>query len=79
MVTDQSVSYKFDWGEAVEVVSSAPQKYLDIQKGSICGIREIDNENAAKDFEEPIGTILYLIEGSNGEAIEIPEKYLIVL
>lgn len=76
MVTNQSVSYKFDWGEAVEVVGSAPLKYLDVKRGSVCGIREIDNEYTVKDFEEPIGTVLYLVEGSGGEAIEIPEKYL---
>ena len=79
MATDQSVDYKFDWGEAVEVINTAPQVYLNIQKGSVCGIREIDNENSVKDFEEPIGTVLYLVEGSSGEAIEIPEKYLVAL
>ena len=76
MVTDQRVNYKFDWGEAIEVVGDAPGKYLKIGPGSVCGIREIETEIVANDFNEPIGTVLYLVEGSDGDAIEIPEKFL---
>ncbi|MEJ2419123.1 MAG: hypothetical protein P8Y45_19785 [Exilibacterium sp.] len=76
MATNQTVSYKFDWGEPVKIIGGSPQKYLDIAQGSVCGIRKIETEVVSKDFNEPIGTVLYLVEASNGEAIEIPEKYL---
>jgi len=77
MATDQTVIYKFDWGEPVKVFDNAPEKYLAVGQGSVCGIRQIDTEAVATDFNEPIGTILYLVEGSSGEAIEIPERFLV--
>ena len=77
MATDQPVSYKFEWGEPVKIIDGSPDKYLEIGQGSVCGIRQIETEVVSKDFNEPIGTVLYLIESSNGEAIEIPEKYLV--
>lgn len=79
MVTDRSVSYKFNWGDTVEITAEAPGKYQKAVKGSVCGIREIDTEMTAQDFEEPIGSILYLVESSCGNAIEVPEKFLKLL
>ena len=40
-------------------------------------IGQIDTEGVAKEFGEPIGAVLYLVEGSAGEAIEIPERFLV--
>jgi hypothetical protein len=77
MATDQTVIYRFDWGEPVKITDNAPEKYLAVAQGSVCGIRQIDTEGVAKDFGEPIGTVLYLVEGSAGEAIEIPERFLV--
>jgi hypothetical protein len=70
--------YKFNWGDSVKVASSAPRKYLSICEGSVCGIRQIDNKLVAADFEESVGSVLYLVESSTGEAIEIPERFLII-
>jgi|ETNmetMinimDraft_35_1059890.scaffolds.fasta_scaffold477415_1 hypothetical protein len=77
MATDQTVSYKFVWGAAVKIIESAPKKYLDIKLGSVCGIRSIETEATSTEFGEPVGSILYLIESPNGDAIEIPERFLI--
>jgi len=79
MAADKIMSYKFDWGDAVRVVDNAPQRYLLIDQGSVCGIRIIDTEAVAEDFCEPIGSALYLVEAGNGEAIEIPERFLEIL
>jgi hypothetical protein len=76
MATDKIENHKFDWGQAVKVSKSAPDRYKIISLGSICAISNIDTETQVSHFDEPIGTILYLIEGPSGEAIEIPEKYL---
>ncbi len=77
MATDKTVSYKFDWGEPVKVIDSAPEKYLAVGQGSVCGIRQIDTVTVATEFGEPVGTVLYLVEGSTGDAIEIPEQFLV--
>ena len=77
MATNQTVMYKFDWEEPVKVIDNAPEKYLAVGQGSVCGIRQIDTEVVATDFSEPVGTVLYLVEGSTGEAIEIPERFLV--
>lgn len=31
MVTNQTVDYKFSWGDAVKVISDAPEQYLKVQ------------------------------------------------
>jgi len=79
MATDQTVSYKFVWGDSVKIIESAPKKYLEVELGSVCAIRLIETEFVSTEFGEPIGSILYLIEGSDGEAIEIPERFLIAI
>jgi len=79
MATDQTMIYKFNWGEPVKVIDCAPEKYLSVGQGSVCGIRKIENKSVASEFNEPIGTVLYLVEGSTGEAIEIPERFLVAL
>jgi len=56
--------YKYDWGQEVYVDTTAPSNFRPGQLGSICGMREI-NEHA-----------LYLVEFSDGEAIEIPENLM---
>lgn len=64
-------------GDSVKITEDAPEKYQKIGVGSICGIREVTSKVVAKDFGEPIEGVLYLVEGPEGEAIEIPEKFLI--
>lgn len=76
MATNQEINYKFTWGEAVKVTADAPIVYLKAGKGCVCGIREIDTDNVASNFNEPIGTVLYLVECLGGDAIEIPECFL---
>ena len=59
-----SATYKYDWGQAVRVVTTAPANMRPGEGGSVCGIRELDDDR------------LYLVEFSNGEAVEIPEQLI---
>lgn len=72
MVTDKPMSDRFSWGEGVRIVDTAPQKYQGIGIGSVCGIRSIETEDVAKTFDEPVGSVLYLVEAPDGQAIEVP-------
>ena len=77
MVTNKEVTYKFDWGEEVDLTADAPKGLLKTPLGGVCGIQEVESEYMAKKYGVPLGTIMYLVEGSTGEAREIPEKYLV--
>jgi len=59
-----NANYKFDWGQAVRVTTTAPENMHPGKVGSICGMREITDGR------------LYLVEFSDGEALEIPENLL---
>lgn len=76
MATNNSVSQKFYWGDSVRILKSAPSKYRQFAVGSICGIRLIETERVSQELQEPIGTVLYLVEGSDGQSLEVPEQYL---
>jgi len=55
---------RFDWGETVRINKDAPGEFSPGSLGSVCGMR-----NSAEG-------VLYLIEFSTGEAIEILEDWL---
>lgn len=63
MATSKTMSTKldYDWGQTVRVVTTAPQEMRPGEVCSVCGIRELEGET------------LYLVEFSEGEALEIPE------
>jgi len=67
---------KFKWGDAVRTKSSAPEQFRPGEVSSVCGIYFVENEEAALKFGEPIGTVVCLVEFSNGSSIEVPEKWL---
>jgi hypothetical protein len=76
MASNKSVTYLFNYGSSVAVRPDAPDQYKSIEKGSICGIRVIDSKRSAISADEPIGTLMYLVEDCSGKACEIPEQYL---
>lgn len=59
-----SAIFSYDWGQEVRVVTTARITTRPGQAGSVCGMRELD------------GKRLYLVEFSDGEAIEILEEFL---
>ncbi|HRD56231.1 MAG TPA: hypothetical protein PLC42_07545 [Parachlamydiaceae bacterium] len=69
----------FSWGDPVTIKQNAPKYYKPGFKGSICGIRIIDSPEVAEQFNAMIGSELYLIEFIDGEALEIPKSFLLLL
>lgn len=59
-----NTTYKYDWGQAVRVVTTAPKDMRPGEAGSVCGIRAMDSVR------------LYLVEFSDGTAVEIPEDLI---
>jgi len=59
-----STTFKYDWGQAVRVATTAPVNIHPGRPGSVCGMREVE------------GRRVYLIEFSDGQAIEISEDFL---
>lgn len=64
------------WGDTVIVIENAPLCYKPNTHGSVCGIRTIETEETAQQFNSMIGETVYLVEFSNGEALEIPQQFL---
>jgi hypothetical protein len=62
---------KFDWGEEVQVSLDAPPELNPGNRGSVCGHR-------LRGFY-PEQIRLYLIEFSDGKAIEVPEQWLVAV
>ncbi|MGH1352858.1 MAG: hypothetical protein ACRBBN_18945 [Methyloligellaceae bacterium] len=67
---------KLEWGDYVRVRDEAPRKYSIMKFGIICGKRIVEDPETARQFGETVGTMLYLVESSDGDSIEIPERYL---
>lgn len=66
----------FQYGNAVRTKTPAPPKYRPGETGSVCGFYTIEGQESAVSFGEPVGTIMILVEFPNGDATEIPEKWL---
>jgi hypothetical protein len=66
---------KFTWGDAIHILASSPH-YFTGKYGSICGISKIDTQELASNFNEKIGTYIYVVEFNDGVEIEIPEHFL---
>ena len=76
MAFNLPLNSKFNWGDSVKVKNSAPQEFEPDSIGSICGMTQIDSNNAIKDLERNLTKIVYLVEFKDGHTIEIPEDYL---
>jgi len=67
---------KITWGDQVIVDSSAPPEYRPSEEGSVCGIYALDTDDKARRYGGTLGTVMYLIEFTDGNAIEIPNVFL---
>jgi 5-methylcytosine-specific restriction endonuclease McrBC GTP-binding regulatory subunit McrB len=70
------MGYKFNYGDSIKIQSTAPKKYHPGNYASVVSMRIIDSIEVEKNFNEPIGSILYHVEFGDGSSMEIPEKYL---
>jgi hypothetical protein len=64
------------WGDTVLVSQQAPRRLRPGELAEIVGIRHINSPNQADQFAAPIGTRVYLVEFSDGIALEVPEKWI---
>ena len=65
------------WGGTVRVKSTAsiPDRRLGAL-AEIVGIRKIETPAQASQFSAPISSKVYLIEFSDGDAVEVPEAWI---
>ncbi len=76
MAFDKSLDPILSWGDTILVRHNAPKRYKPGQIGCICGIRNIESAQVSEAFDQPMQSILYLVEFSNGEALEIPKLFV---
>ena len=67
---------KLEYGEAVKILKNAPEKYHPSEIGFICGMIDIDSEEAAIAYDCVGSNWLYTVELLGGNSLQIPEKYL---
>ena len=68
--------YKFRWGDAVKVVDSAPNQYHPGHSASICGLRNIPDEDISNKTGFKLHSNVYLIEYGDCFSLEIEEEYI---
>ncbi len=76
MTSNKSLDSIFNWGDTILIKQIAPERYKPGFQGCICGMRTIDSVEVATQFDQKIGSELYLIEFDNGETLEIPIFFL---
>jgi hypothetical protein len=64
------------WGDTVRIKNDASQAMRPGSLAAVCGMREVETVEQAKQFGCAIGTTLYLIEFGDGSSIEVPEAFL---
>lgn len=68
----------FTWGDTVQVKAGAiPENFTSSPLiASVCGIREVKNENQSHQFDAPIGSKIYLVEFGDGKSLELAEQWI---
>lgn len=67
------------WGDTIRVNAEAAAAARPGALGEVVGIRVVETEAHAKQFEAPIGSRLYLIEFGDGASVEVPEAWIDVV
>ena len=67
------------WGDTVRVSHQAPGPLRPGTLAEIVGIREIETRSQSDEFGSPIGTRVYLVEFGDGDAVEVPERWIEVV
>jgi hypothetical protein len=74
--TNGNMSIEITWGDTVIVSHDAPSQFHPGFRGSVSGIRDVVASPSEPEPQSPTSARLYLVEFSDGTAIEIPEHYL---
>jgi hypothetical protein len=67
---------QFECGDDVRVDSSAPSLMRPGELGSVSGVRSLTDEGVFNGVWLPQNTVLFLVEFSDGKAVEIPGAFL---
>ncbi len=67
---------RFDYGDAVKIKATAPEKFYPGQVGNICGMDKITVDAEAQELFSKIGDWAYTVELPNGSSIEVAGCYL---
>jgi hypothetical protein len=67
---------QIDYGKTVLISPEAPAIYHPGEIASTCGLRTVETERQSEQLGVPIGTLMWLVELGDGEALEVPEGYL---
>jgi hypothetical protein len=59
-----STTFKYNWGQKIRVIATAPVNMRPQQTGWICGMRKFE------------GSCLYLVEFSDGQAFELLDIFI---
>jgi hypothetical protein len=68
--------FKFEYGQTVQVVASAPTPLQPGSQVAVVGMTELDQSRKFLDALYPVGTHFYLIEYPDGKSVEAPDEYL---
>ncbi|MDQ3368024.1 MAG: hypothetical protein M3680_21575 [Myxococcota bacterium] len=64
------------WGDTVRIKTDANVAMRPGSVAAVCGMRQVENELQAIEFNVPVGTTLFLVEFGDGVALEIPETFV---
>jgi hypothetical protein len=64
------------WGDTVRINANAKPEHRPGVRAAVCGLREVETEDQAREFDCPIGTRLYLVEYGDGVAVEVPATFV---
>jgi hypothetical protein len=67
---------KFDYGDEVVLRTKDDAGGVAEKRCAIVGITPVENEEEAKHFKRPIGTLLYTVEFGDGTDALVPEADL---
>ncbi len=76
MIDNTTDTLTLETGDTVRIRENVPKKYARRKFGYICSKTIIEDNETANKLSEPLGTIVYLVESSDGYLTEIPEQYL---
>jgi len=68
---------RITWGDTVSISPDAPVEFRPGAGGAVVGLPDSGVRGPAPDSETGKHSLLYLVEFSDGEAIEVPEAYLV--
>lgn len=60
------------WGDTVRIKLNATPEQRPGGFASVCGLRQVETEEQARQLGYPVGTTLFLVEYGDGVAMEVP-------